>query len=71
MAGKTSASSGNSFREWLPKRELPVARIQKSIGCEIGRGIALIVGVTNNMSAQGTLVAPLKNSPSFSSTLTL
>jgi hypothetical protein len=38
---------------------------------ELGTGIALVVDVTNKMSAQGTVVAPLKNSSSFYPTPTL
>jgi hypothetical protein len=45
--------------------------IRKSTSCKLGTGIAFVVGVTNKMSAQGTVVAPLKNSSSFYPTPTL
>jgi hypothetical protein len=46
-------------------------KIQKSMSCELGKEIALLRSVTKTMSAQGTEVAPLKNSSKFFPTLTL
>jgi hypothetical protein len=44
---------------------ISITKIKKSMSCKLGKEIALTWGVMKTMSAQGTVVAPRKDSSNF------